>query len=78
MKKICETCRFFDFDEGYCFNSKSDNTLRFITPSDTCEHWRGEDKVRYEAIKLFRKLRLSMDEYRRHFKVAIASLLIMV
>lgn len=39
----CETCRWYDQEQGTCFNGDSDFRADFVDGADSCPHWeKGE------------------------------------
>lgn len=39
----CDSCRWYDQEQGTCFNGDSQNCADFVDPDDVCPEWEKRD-----------------------------------
>lgn len=41
MKKVCETCKWYETYTGACCNGDSDYCADYVSSMNSCENWEG-------------------------------------
>ena len=47
MKKVCETCKWYETYTGACCNGDSDYCADYVSSMNSCENWEVADNERY-------------------------------
>ena len=47
MKKVCETCKWYETYTGACCNGDSDYCADYVSGMHSCENWEAADNEQY-------------------------------
>ena len=47
MKKVCETCKWYETYTGACCNGDSDYRADYVSSMNSCENWEAADNEQY-------------------------------
>ena len=47
MKKVCETCKWYETYTGACCNGDSDYCADYVFSMHSCENWEAADNEQY-------------------------------
>ena len=49
MKKVCETCKWYETYTGACCNGDSDYCADYVSSMHSCENWEVADNERVNS-----------------------------
>ena len=53
MKKVCETCKWYETYTGACCNGDSDYCADYVSSMNSCENWEGDTMTKEDWQNLW-------------------------